>query len=29
MNDRQYLKWFIEVANQEYSGNLNFLKYED
>ncbi len=26
MNNTQYIKWFIEVANQEYKGNTHILK---
>lgn len=28
MNNQQFMKWAIEVANQEYSGDLKlFLNY--
>ena len=28
MNNQDYNKWFLELANQEYNGNLKALKFE-
>lgn len=28
MTKEQYLKWFIELANQEYNGNIQSLLNE-
>ena len=25
MNNKQYIKWYMEVANQEYRGNIAIL----
>ena len=26
MNEHKFMKWFVEVANQEYNGDLKLFK---